>query len=141
MMLIVINGIIYFIYGCFEYFYFDKITPFSFTILFYVVPIVINTVFCVMYIKKDQIKVGRMVSPFFSVISYLLLGYISQTNGLWERFVHKYTVDTGEVSVSIDFSMITSSQIFFVILLYLGLNYLAMTMLLKKGVEDEYVKN
>lgn len=132
MMLIVINGIIYFIYGCFEYFYFDKINPFSFTILFYVVPIVINTVFCVMYIKKNQIKVGRMVSPFFSVISYLLLGYISQTNGLWERFVHKYTVDTGEVSVSIDLSMITLSQIFFVILLYLGLNYLAMTMLLKK---------
>ncbi len=135
MRIILINGIIYCVYGCLAYYGFDNITPFSFTIMFYVVPLVINSIFSVIYINKSKITSGKIVSPIFSTINYILLGFVSQTSGLWEIFMNKYTVDTEEVSVSIASSMITLSQIVFVILLYFGINYLVTTILIKKRSE------
>ena len=132
MRIILINGIIYCVYGCLAYYGFGNITPFSFTIMFYVVPLVINAIFSAIYISKNKITSGKIVSPILSTINYILLGFISQTSGLWEIFVNKYTVDAEEVNISIASSMITLSQIVFVVFLYFGINYLITTILIKK---------
>ena len=137
MLLVLINGTVYCVFVCFAYYSFYNITPFSFTIMFYVVPLVINIIFSVMYIKKNKITSGKIVSPIFSTIYYLLLGFVSQANGLWNEFVNKYTIDTEEVSVSIASSMITLSQIVFVILLYFGINYLVTMIFIKKETSYE----
>ncbi len=99
--------------------------------MFYVVPIVINTIFSVIYINKRKKVSSKIVSPTFSTINYILLGFILQTNGLWKIFVEKYSVATKEVSISIASRMITLSQIVFVILLYFGINYLVTIILIK----------
>lgn len=135
MLIILVNGIVYGVYGALAWNFFENITPFSFTILFYVAPLVINMIFSAIYTKKNKTMRGKLISPVFSTITYILLGFVSQRNGVWEEFVTKYMVDRNEVSISIASSMITLSQIAFVILLYFGINYLLTTIIMKKWSE------
>lgn len=132
MLIILFNGFAYFIYGSLTYCAFVNLTPFSFTVLFYIAPLIINIIFSNVYIKKSKIMWAKIVSPIFSTINYVLLGFVVQTNGLWAEFVNQYSTETDEVSISVASSMITLSQIAFAILLYFGINYLVVIILMKK---------
>lgn len=84
---------------------------------------------------------GEFISPVFSVVFYLLFGISLQKHGLWQSFADKYTLEAGEISISVATNMVTISQIGFVILLYFGINRLLTLLFIKKGEQDEYIRN
>ena len=69
------------------------------------------------------------MSPIISITNYIVLGVIFQLDGVWQNFVDEYTVSFKNINISISSSMVTTSQIAFIILLYFGLNYLVCTII------------
>lgn len=132
-MLIFLNVIFYFMYSIFIYFSFKDLDPFSITMVFYIAPLIINMIFSIFYIKNYNKMLSIFISPVISVISYILIGIVVQNNGYWAEFASQYSVKINDVTITVASSLVTLSQISFIILLYLGINYLSCLIYIKRG--------
>lgn len=140
MLVILINIFVYILYGGMIWFFFENITPFLFIVELYIIPLIVNLFFCVLYSLKRKRTMAIFMSPIISITNYIVLGVIFQLNGVWQNFVDEYTVSFKNINISISSSMVTTSQIAFIILLYFGLNYLVCT-IIKGGMQNEHIKS
>ena len=140
MSVILVNIFVYILYGGMIWFFFENITPFLFIVGFYIIPLIVNLFFCVLYSLKRKGIMAIFMSPIIAIINYIVLGVIFQFDGVWQNFVDKYTVSSKDINISISSSMVTASQIAFIILLYFGLNYLICT-IVKRGMQNEHIKS
>lgn len=136
--MIIINILIYAIYVVAICFNIENINIVSFAIDIYILPIFINTIFFILYNKKQtRKKYIKIISPILSTVSYIVIGLFIQENGMWQNFIYKNTYSTDELEVEIVPSLISVSQIIFVLILYFGIGYLINIIISKRGKENK----
>ena len=83
------------------WFFFENITPFLFIVELYIIPLIVNLFFCVLYSLKRKRTVAIFMSPIISITNYIVLGVIFQLDGVWQNFVDEYTVSFKNINISI----------------------------------------
>jgi|GEM_PF-6987042 len=120
-----INLIIYGVYGIMIGVYFEYVNPIILLVLFYLIPILINTIFlCVEHKREKLKKVMQYYTCLNSFFMYIFVGIFLEHSGWWTAFVKKYSVYKDDIYVEISNSFISISQVIYIFILYFGVSVL-----------------
>lgn len=106
-------------------FYMARLSILELSVLIYLLPVVLNSFFIYLSMKqKQKIKEANYCFPTLSLISYLIIGLFVDTLGYWDTFIKNNTSNAGDFTVNIDSSLLGTSQIIFVLIIYFSSAYL-----------------
>lgn len=127
---------IYVFYAVIVYMNFDKLSVITFTLVFYILPPIINGF---LRLTRKTTGTDKILAYGYAFGMYLGIGILTETNGMWKDFVVSNSYNIDDVNVEISSSMVEPSQIIFVFILYFGVGYLIERIIDKRRAKNESI--